>query len=330
MAGKGDYSERPALLLTGASGFVGERLLERYRQGDLELLPKGTHVHAVARRTPRGWPQPHVDFHRVDLVDQDAVERLVIGLNPAPTWVLHLAGMADPRRAARVPRQAKAANAESTRNLLVALAGRGLPTRFVLASTAAVYGKQAVDRGKDGLIAESSPARSRTAYGWSKRIAERFTQVFAAPGNAAHIQAMIARPYNHCGPGQGPGYVVPDLVASIRASQASGEPVRTGSLWPERDFLHVDDVIDAYLLLLAQGQAGRTYDIARGEAWPVQRIFDGLVERLGPIPGQEVDAAKERAGEVPRIVGDASSLRELGWAPEHGLERILDDAVGSA
>lgn len=317
-----------ALLLTGASGFVGSRLLERFVEGELPAL-EGTQIHAVSRSTPSVWPAPGVDFHRVDLVEREHVERLVMELRPGPTWVLHLAGMADPRKAARNPRQARAANAESTRNLLVALADRGTPVRFLLASTAAVYGKQVVDRGRDGLIPEGSPAKSRTAYGWSKRIAERFTQVFAGPGAATNIEAMIARPYNHCGPGQGLGYVVPDLLHEIKRARAEGRAAETGSLWPERDFLHVDDVIDAYLTLLERGTPGKIYDVARGEAWPVQALFDGLVERIGPIAGQRVQSEKERAGEVQRIVGDATSLRALGWAPQFGLDRILDDAVGA-
>lgn len=316
----------PTLLLTGASGFVGSRLLERFVLGELPALA-GAHVHAVSRHAPKAWPAPHVDFHPIDLVDREHVDQLLMELRPAPTWVLHLAGMADPRRAARNPRQARAANAESTRNLLVSLANRGTPARFVLASTAAVYGKEVVDRGQDGRIPEGSPAKSRTAYGWSKRLAERFTRVFAGPRAASNVCAMIARPYNHCGPGQGLGYVVPDLMAEILAAQQGERPAETGSLWPERDFLHVDDVIDAYLTLLEKGACGQIYDVARGESWPVQALFDGLVERLGPVPGQRVKPEKERAGEVRRIVGDAASLHALGWAPRLGLDRILDDAV---
>ena len=311
-----------ALLLTGASGFVGSRLLERFVDGDLPAL-KGVHIHALSRTAPKAWPAPHLDFHAIDLVDRESVARLVMALEPAPTWVLHLAGMADPRKAARMPRMARASNAESTRNVLVALADRALPTRFVLASTAAVYGKQGVARGTDGRIIEGSPARSRTAYGWSKRIAERFTGVFRTEA----LESMIARPYNHCGPGQELGYVVPDLIHEIRLAQREQREALTGSLWPERDFLHVDDVIDAYLTLLAKGQAGRIYDVARGEAWPVQALFDGLVERLGAIKGQRVNEAKTRAGEVPRIVGDSTSLRALGWTPKLGLDAILDDAA---
>jgi len=314
-----------ALLVSGASGFVGTRLLERFVAAELPAL-KGVHIHALSRSQPRYWPAPHVDFHAVDLADREAVGRVVIGLDPAPTWVLHLAGMANPREAARLPRQARAANAETTRNLLEALADRGLGTRFLLASTAAVYGKEAVpgDADEGGRIPEGSRARSRTAYGWSKRLAERVTLGCTAPG----LEAMVARPYNHAGPGQTAGYVVPDLVAELKAAIAEGRPARTGSLWPERDLLHLDDVIDAYLLLLARGEAGRIYDVARGEAQPMQTIYDGLVRRLGQPVGHEIDPSKTRLGELARIEGDAAGLRALGWTPTKDLDAILDGALG--
>jgi GDP-4-dehydro-6-deoxy-D-mannose reductase len=168
-----------------------------------------------------------------------------------------------------------------------------------LSSTAAVYGKEAVLGEADGAgrIPEGSRARSRTAYGWSKRLAERVTLGCTATG----LETLVARPYNHAGPGQTAGYVVPDLAAEIRAALAEGRPARTGSLWPERDLLHLDDVIDAYLLLLERGEAGRIYDIARGEAVAIQAIYDGLVRRLGEPVGHEVDPAKARSGELNRI-----------------------------
>lgn len=320
-----ERSRPRALLLSGASGFVGSRFLARLALGELPAL-EGVHIHALSRTQPPGWPAPGVDFHTVDLADREAVGRVVIGLDPAPEWVLHLAGMANPREAAARPRGARAANAETTRNLLEALADRGLATRFLLASTAAVYGKEAVlgDADEGGRIPEGSRARSRTAYGWSKRLAERVTLACQAPG----LEAMIARPYNHAGPGQTAGYVVPDLIAELRAALREGRPARTGSLWPERDLLHLDDVIDAYLLLLERGEAGRIYDIARGEAQPVQAIFDGLVARLGAPVGHQVDPQKTRAGELKRIEGDASGLRALGWSPTKDLDAILDGALG--
>lgn len=224
------------LLLTGASGFVGSRILARLAAHELPALA-GVHIHALSRSQPANWPAPGVDFHAIDLADREAVSRVVIGLDPAPTWVLHLAGMADPREAARRPRQARAANAETTRNLLESLADRGTPTRFLLSSTAAVYGKAAVpgEGNAGGRIPEGSRAQSRTAYGWSKRLAERVTLGCTAPA----LETLVARPYNHAGPGQTAGYVVPDLAAEIRAAVAEGRSAKTGSLWPERDLLHL-------------------------------------------------------------------------------------------
>ena len=315
------------LLLTGASGFVGGRLLERLADPEDLTRLAGMRVHCLSRKEPRTWPRAGVTWTPCDLTDADAVQRAVFELDPAPTWILHLGGLADPRTAAAHPRRARSVNAEGTRNLLVALASVASvstspdPMRFLFSSTAAVYGQGALDA--EGRIPAGTRPRTRTAYGWSKRLAERVALGWAPPG----VDVMVARPYNHAGPGQGPGYVVPDLCADLRRALEEGRPMRTGNLWPERDLLHVDDVLDAYLLLLERGEPGGVYDVARGATQPIQAIVDGLVERLGEPVAIEPDQARVRDGESPRIVGDSSRLRALGWEPTRDLDAILDDAV---
>ncbi|MFT6715041.1 MAG: GDP-4-dehydro-6-deoxy-D-mannose reductase [Planctomycetota bacterium] len=138
---------------------------------------------------------------------------------------------------------------------------------------------------------------------------------------------MIARPYNHAGPGQELGYVIPDLANALQTARKENRPMLTGNLWPKRDLLHVDDVLDAYLLLLEKGEPGRTYDVASGEAVSIQTILEGLAERLGDPPSIEVDETRTRPGEAPRIAGDPSSLVALGWSPKYNLDQLLDAAL---
>jgi|FLOH01.1.fsa_nt_gi GDP-4-dehydro-6-deoxy-D-mannose reductase len=312
-----------ALLLTGASGFVGSRFLARVSAGET-LLPPGVHIHALSRSAPNRMPSRHpggVTFHACDLTDADATQRTLLSLSPAPTGVLHLAGLANPRVAQTHPFHAREANAGATRNLLAGLADRGKPARVLIASTAAVYGKAAAL--ESGYIPEGTRAQAQSAYGWSKRLAERVARACYAP----NLEIVIARPYNHAGPGQGLGYVLPDLVSELKEARRDGRPMRTGSLWPERDLLHVDDVLDAYLLLLEKGLHGRTYDISSGNAVPIQTLLEGLVERIGEPIGYEVNDAMTRSGEAIRIAGDATSLRALGWAPRFSLSDILDSVV---
>jgi len=313
-----------ALLVTGASGFVGTRLLKRVAAGE-SLIPSNVHIHALSRSSPRIMPSGHpggVTFHACDLTDVDATQRTLLGLSPAPTGVLHLAGLANPRVAQDHPFHARAANATGTRNLLAGLADRGHPARVLVASTAAVYGKNAAD--KNGFIAPGTRAQARTAYGWSKRLAERVARACIAP----NLDIMIARPYNHAGPGQETGYVVPDLAVELTAARAECRAMLTGNLWPERDLLHVDDVLDAYLLLLEKGKPGQTYDVSSGDAVSIQTLLDGLIQRIGAPIGFECDEARARPGEAPRIAGDPSSLRALGWAPRFSVDDLLDAAVG--
>ena len=79
--------------------------------------------------------------------------------------------------------------------------------------------------------------------------------------------------------------------------------------------------------MLEKGEAGRTYDVASGEAVSIQTILEGLAARLGDPPSIEVDETRTRPGEAPRIAGDPTALMALGWAPKYSLDQLLDAVV---
>lgn len=302
----------PRLLVTGATGFVGGRLAqlglaEHARWADDWLWATRSLRTETSAAVPGRWVT----------LDLEAPATLAAALAEwRPTHVLHLAAVALPRAAERDPERAARINTEGTRALGRAAAAVG--ARLVFASTAQVYGRRA------GVLDESLEPAPANAYGRSKWAAEQALAELASEG----LDAVVARPFNHSGAGQSSDYVLPAFAAEILRSLESGEPARTGNLAPRRDFLHVDDVLEAYRLLLQRAPTGWTANVCSGVGTPIAALFDGLAARLGlPREQRVTDPLRVRSDDPPEIVGDASRMRSLGWTPRRSLDELLDDVA---
>jgi GDP-4-dehydro-6-deoxy-D-mannose reductase len=306
------------VLVTGADGFVGRHLLRR-------LVGEGHEV--TAARRPGGADLPIADttllslrWLSLELADPASVAAVA---GHAADAVVHLAAVSSNADALRDPDEAWTVNALGVVRLLGALGARrvaGLADPLVLLiSSAEVYGL-----GESRPRREHDPPAPLTPYAASKAAAEiAGLEAWRRTG----LRVIIARPFQHTGPGQTTRFVLPAFAERLRGARASGAPtVPTGNLTPVRDFLDVRDVVAAYLLLLQSGTPGATYNVARGEGATLGSLFARLAELLGvqvePVP----DPVLARRADIPHLVGDAGRLRhETGWAPVHTLDDMLRD-----
>jgi GDP-4-dehydro-6-deoxy-D-mannose reductase len=101
-----------------------------------------------------------------------------------------------------------------------------------------------------------------------------------------------------------------------------------GNLEPVREFLHVQDVVDAYARLLTKGVAGEIYNIASGQGISLEDLLFKLAGLVGVRPIVEADPELMRPADVPYLVGDATKLRTAtGWAPRHSLDATLQQVL---
>jgi GDP-4-dehydro-6-deoxy-D-mannose reductase len=122
---------------------------------------------------------------------------------------------------------------------------------------------------------------------------------------------------------------VPAFATQLGAiRKGTAEPVvRTGDLSPIRDFLHVADVVRAYELLLTTGTAGKAYNVASGAGRTVRSVLDEMLELTALDVRVEVDPERLRPIDIPVLIGDASRLRALGWAPALGIRDALREVL---
>jgi GDP-4-dehydro-6-deoxy-D-mannose reductase len=292
-------------LITGAGGFVGPHLVDHLRrQGDV-VVP--------------------VDVgNGPDLRDHRAWAALV--RSERPEVIFHLAGLSDVGASWHDPQATFEVNLMGTVSVLEAarLAGTG---RVVVISSAEVYGVVATD---ELPIVEDHPLVPSSPYGASKQAAEDVARQY----HRGHgLETVIARPFNHIGPGQSTRFAAPAFADQIAAAERRGGPatLRHGDLTPERDLTDVRDVVRAYRLLAESGRPGEVYNVCSGRSTSMATVLETLLELTGAAVTTETDPARIRPVEVPVQRGSPARLAATtGWRPtidlRASLSGVLDDA----
>src|SRR5205085_6486094 len=141
-----------------------------------------------------------------------------------------------------------------------------------------------------------------------------------------NLNVVIARPFNHIGPGQDERFAIASFCAQIaRISRGLIPPVlRTGNLDVTRDFTDVRDVLRAYLLLLERGRSGEAYNVASGRETSLRDVLDRLLAIADVAASIEVEPNRRRAAEQRRVVADVSKIkRNTDWAARIPLQDTL-------
>ncbi len=292
------------ILVTGATGFVGRRLAER-------LAAAGHWVGAAAidqQELPFAAERFAVDIRNADSLSA-AVGQFV------PDRIVHLAALSHVGESWRRIPEYFAINVLGVENVLGA--ARGCPVLFM--SSAEVYG---LVPDAEQPIVESRALSPRTPYALTKASAERL---------ALAAGATVVRSFNLIGAGQAPNFALPSFAAQLAAIERGAPPqLSVGNLSARRDFVHIEDAVSALVQLAEAPQPGAVLNLASG----VDHSIAELLERLIALSGQTVSCAEDpeklRPVDVPRLCGDASRLRVLGWEPALGVDRALADLLAEA
>jgi len=289
------------VLVTGASGFVGSRLLQRLDAAGHDTW--GTVLGPAGELVGTG------DLVEMDLRSAEAVARVVGRIEPEA--IVHLAGLSHVGRSWSALADYFQANVLGTRNLLAA----ARKARVIVASSAEVYGSVPEDQQP---IAESRELAPQSPYALTKAAVE----LLALPAGA-----IVVRSFNLVGPGQATEFALPTFaqqLALIRRGRQ--EPVlAVGNLAARRDFLHVDDALSAYALLLERGEPGTVYNLGSGAACSIEEALHRLMVLSGVKARVEVVPERLRPVDIPLLLADCSRLGGLGWEKRHDLDRALGD-----
>jgi GDP-4-dehydro-6-deoxy-D-mannose reductase len=305
------------IFITGATGFAGSFLVE-------DLLRSGHDVLALVHpaTSHQGLPDhPRLRPVEGDLLDLPFLKAAVH--DARPDAIYHLAGQAYPSRSWGDPARTLAINTGGTANVMEAAVAFGRP-RVVIVTSAEVYSPSGPD---DLPVTEDSPAVPRDPYGISKLAAGQLARVYWARHG---LPVVEARPFNHIGPRQAPGFVVPDFAGQLAAIKLGRRPpvMQVGNLDAQRDFTDVRDVAAAYQRLAERGAPGECYLICSGRPVRIRDLLDTLLELSGVQVEVRQDPSRMKPADTACLYGSYARIEAAtGWQPSIPLRRSLADAL---
>lgn len=298
-------TDKKNLFITGAQGFVGSHIQASVLGADWQST-----FEVVCADT------------QFDITDRLSLARVI---NQAhPDVVIHLAAQSHVPTSFADPEETYRVNFFGTLNLLEALAESRFAGRLLFVGSADTYG---LVPETDLPIHEEQPLRPRNPYAVSKVAAEALCYQWSQTGS---FEIIMARPFNHIGPGQGENFAVSGFakqIAEIALGLRDAE-IQVGDLDVTRDFTDVRDIVNAYLELLIKGKSGEVYNVGSGQERKMSEILDSLISIAGISARITVDTARFRPAEQRRVVCDANKLmHQTGWQPRRQINETLNEIL---
>lgn len=306
-----DFSGKK-VLVTGAAGFIGSRLVQR-------LVEYGAQVSAFIRYTSRPefgnltFLAPEVfdqiEIIRGDLEDHAAVVKSIVEVD----FVFHMGALISIPYSYVHPVETIRTNILGTLNVLEACRQRKV--KLVHTSTSEVYGS-----ALRVPIDEDHPLQAQSPYSASKIGADKLVESYY---RSFDVQSVTVRPFNTYGPGQSNRAVIPTIITQALTSRQ----IHLGNLATRRDFTYLDDTVEGFMRAASNGKwDGQVYNLGTGYEVTIgdvaQKIFDYLQIQPEIIIDQE--RMRPEKSEVLRLVSDNTKARqELGWEPRVNLEEGL-------
>ncbi len=301
------------IIITGINGFVGKHLTRELVQNNIEVIGIGREETIdqeikdlvkkyICRDIAKDWPHLDEDIHAI----------------------INLAGLAAVGPSFEHPQDYISINSAIVTNMCEYYIKQDKRPRILSVVSGAIYSPhQAMPLTENSELSLNSP------YVVSKILNERQLDYYRSRG----LDCIAVRPFNHIGPGQGTGFLIPDLIEKIAEAKETGV-IAVGNLNTRRDYTDVRDVAHSYYLLATTEKLNNTtYNVCSGKSVSGKEML-GMLCKIMNIDVTDltinIDEAKIRPNDPMDIYGDYTLISEdTGWKPQISLETTLRDCVES-
>jgi UDP-glucose 4-epimerase len=297
------------ILVTGGAGFIGSHLVDRLVQEGHEVVVADNLSTGKRRNLNRA-----AEFYKRD-VEGSRMESVF--RRERPVVLIHLAAQMNIRRSVEDPLFDAQVNILGTLNVLDQAVRYGTRKVIFASSGGAIYGEQDVFPAP-----ESHATRPLSPYGISKLTGEYYLAYYQRVSGIQYVSLRFSNVY---GPRQDP-YGEAGVVAIFAQKMLAGEqPIINGNGRQTRDFIYVDDVVEAHMSVLGRDIQG-VYNVGTAHETTINDLYGKLADLTKAGCKQLYGPSKK--GEQARSVVDASKLRqELGWEPRVSLDDGLARTV---
>jgi GDP-4-dehydro-6-deoxy-D-mannose reductase len=198
---------------------------------------------------------------------------------------------------------------------------KGIDPVLLVVGSGTQYGRHAES---EMPLVESAEQLPLSVYAETKKQQEIETLHI---GRERGLRVVCARSFNHSGPGQQPPFLLPSLVARVRSLPRRGGTIPLGND-TIRDYLHVTDVVDAYIALSERGFTGQAYNVCSGEGVGTYDLAREVLAAAGVDATLEPDQRLQRAEDIPILIGSPARLmHDTLWSPTRSRMDLIRDLL---
>lgn len=293
-------------VVTGAGGFLGANLVRRLLDDGFAVRALDLNAHGFATALGALADAPNLSFTEGDVLDLPADDKLYSEAG----FIFHCAGIADHVPSSREPERYLRANVHGVMRVAEAARHAGGGCKLVYPSSAAVYGVA------DWPTTEQHPIRPINPYGLSKWMGEEVVDTWQ---RLFDVPTISFRVFN----GYGPGAVRSSIVNFFIQKMLDGEPLTiTGDGSQQRDFIFIDDIVDAFVAGALSAHSGKTFNLATGHLSTMRSLAEAI--------GGKIEFIAARPNEPKVICPDITSIQsDLGWSAKVSLQDGVAKTVSS-
>lgn len=300
------------VLITGAAGFIGSHLAERLCSKEIKVIGLDDLSGGLLANLSSLEENNNFKFIEGDMLNLNKSMEIPGDLDA----IFHFGAQSSVSRSTKKPGEEFDANTKGTFEVLEYARKKGVES-VIFASSSTVYGNAKLPTREEHSIKPISN------YGASKASSEAYCFSYSSLYGMKNVNLRF---YNIYGPRSRKG-VMYDLVQKLEKNEQELEILGTGE--QTKDYLYIDDTIEAIELILNEGELeGEAYNIGFGENHSVREIARKICEILGVDPKISYTEGISWKGDVEETLADISKLTDLGFEPkidiEEGLRRLID------
>ena len=305
-----------AVLVTGIAGFVGSYLTELL----LEKREKVVGLYWNSNLENIEHIKSKVQLYSCNVADFRQTHQIIKKIKPKEIY--HLAAISSVGKSFSEPVFTFKVNFGGTQNILEAVRKENLKSKILIPNSADMYGRVSAQALP---IKETHPLKPISPYAISKTcadvLAEQYFKIYGIP-------VIRTRSFNHTGPRQALGFVIPDFASQVAKIDLDlQKPVlKVGDLRAKRDISDVRDIVSGYYLLMKRGKPGETYNIGSGKIYSLKKVLQYLVSLSSRKIRVEIDKTRLRKIDIPVLQADITKIKkDTGWKAKTPLEKTLQD-----